>query len=69
MRETQYDEETGVDDDLTEVVRAAHQVKQTSLRDGVTNGVLPLQLSEDLVSLELLVPGTQEDEGGHPGRQ
>ena len=69
MREAQYEEETGVDDDLTEVVGAAHQVKQASLRDGVTAGVLPLQLSEDLVSLELVVPGSQEDESGQPGRQ
>ena len=69
MREAQYDEEAGVDDDLTEVVGTANQVKQTSLRDGVTAGILPLQLSKDLVSLELLVPGSQEDEGGKPCRQ
>ena len=33
MRETQYDEERGVDDDLREVVRTAHKVKETTLRD------------------------------------
>ena len=51
MRGTQYDEERGVDDDLTEVVRTAHQIKQTTLRYGVTGRVLHLQLGEDLVGL------------------
>ena len=68
MRGTQYDEERGVDDDLTEVVRTAHQIKQTTLRYGVTGRVLHLQLGEDLVGLELLVPSTQEDKAGEPGR-
>ena len=69
MRESQYGEEAGVDDDLTEVVRTAHQLKQTSFRYGVARRVLPLQLGESLMSLELLVPSSQEDGRGEPGRQ
>ena len=69
MRGAQYDEERGVDDDLTEVVRTAHQIKQTTLRYGVTGRVLHLELSEDPMSLELLVPSCQEHEAGKPGRQ
>ena len=68
MRRAEDDEETGVDDDLTEVVGAAHQIKQTTLRYGVTGRVFQLQLGEDLVGLELLVPSTQEDKAGEPGR-
>ena len=69
MRGAQYEEEAGVDDDLTEVVGAAHQVKQSALRYGVAGSVLPLQLGESLVSLELLVPGSQEHDGGQPASQ
>ena len=67
MMGAQYGEETGVDDDLTEVVGTGDVPEQASAGDGVTRRVLHLQPGELLVGLQLLVPGNQEDEGGQPG--
>jgi len=57
-----YEHEAGVQDDLAHVVGAGDVVEQGTLWHGVCIRTPYLQLRKDLVSLQLVVPGTQEDE-------
>ena len=64
MVSAEYEQETGVDDDLTEIVRTGDKLKHSSLWYRMIVGVPQLKLGEDPVGLELLIPSSQEDDGG-----